>query len=96
MANREVYAEAYVGFNDPHYILYNGGYGEDIANQIGSRNSRGAQAIPEVDNKGVNNGVYLIADNILYFKVVSEKDANAIAPLVEAGIREWDRAHRNG
>lgn len=78
--NREAYAEVYVGAGDPHYVLYDDSFGVSLATQIGSRNSRGSQSIPAFDAEMHKH--YIIADNILYFKVYHEQDANANKDLV--------------
>ena len=78
--NREAYAEVYVGAGDPHYVLYDDSFGVSLASQIGSRNSRGSQSIPAYDASLRKH--YIIADNILYFNVYREQDANANKDLV--------------
>lgn len=78
--NREAYAEVYVGAGDPHYVLYDDSFGVSLASQIGSRNSRGSQAVPAYDAE--LNKHYIIADNIMYFKVYREQDAAANKDLV--------------
>lgn len=78
--NREAYAEVYVGSGDPHYVLFDSSYGSNLANQIGSRNARGVQAIPAYDANLKKH--YIIADNMLYLNVVYEKDPTAKPELV--------------
>lgn len=78
--NREAYAEVYVGAGDPHYVLYDDAFGVTLATQIGSRNSRGSQSLVAYDANLKKH--YIIADNILYFNVVREKDETAKQELV--------------
>ena len=78
--NREAYAEVYVGSGDPHYVLYDGTMGVNLASQIGSRNVRGSQAIPAYDANLRKH--YIIADTVRYFKVYHEQDADANKDLV--------------
>lgn len=78
--NREAYAEVYVGAGDPHYVLYDDAFGVSLATQIGSRNSRGSQSLAAYDAN--LNKHYIIADNIMYFNVVREKDETAKQELV--------------
>jgi outer membrane protein W len=78
--NREAYAEVYVGAGDPHYVLYDDAFGVSLATQIGSRNSRGAQSLAAYDANLKKH--YIVADNILYFNVIREKDASAKQELV--------------
>lgn len=83
--NREAYAEVYVGAGDPHYVLADKTYGADMASQIGSRNTRGVQAIPAYDKEGKSKH-YLIADNIMYFTVFNELSEGAIDALVSMAL----------
>ena len=73
--NREVYAQVFLSLDEtPHYVLADKSYGQNMASQLGSRNIRGSQAIPAYDEQG--NSQYIIADNIAYFYVKHEKDAD--------------------
>lgn len=79
--NKEVYAEVYLISDEvPHYILPNKAYGQTLPTQIGSRVTRGPQAIPAYTAEGKLH--YLLADNISYLYVKHEKDTDLVDTIV--------------